>query len=609
MQTVAAWLNSVDSVAGALLVPVAVWILISALDDLFILTVWLLRRPHVKPPPPNQVERPIAIFVPCWHEAPVIGKMLEHNMSAIRYRNYHWFVGAYPNDPETQRAVEAVTARHPNVHLALAPHDGPTSKADCLNWVYQRMQLFEKETGSRFEVVLQHDAEDLVHPRSLEWINYYTRFFAMIQTPVFALPTPVHQFTHGIYCDDFAYSHQVELPVRYILGGFVPSAGVGTAYRRDALEALAQTESNCVFAPQCLTEDYENGYRLHRLGVKQLFIPALFDMDELPLATREFFPQSFYSAYRQRTRWVTGIVFQAWQRHGWGKGKDRYWFWRDRKGVVGNPLGLLANALFLYGCATEAVHLMTGIPFGGQVFGPLLGVAATVGIAQGAARMYCSARLYGWRFAAFGVLRMAPANLLNSLATIEAGRRFLRAKLRNEPLVWVKTEHAYPSIGALQQHKRPLVEILVGAGYLTEEQLQAAASTLPAAKTLEDHLVATGTLSAEDLCEALSLHHHMPAAQLDPAMVRQAVARALPAQIVAEHHVLPVAIEEGVLHVATTAVPTDAVQEEIRRLTSLNPEFVLVPADNFRMLCEHLLEANRRLEMGQERGKAAAAGT
>lgn len=166
METVAALLAFADRWAGAILVPVALWILVSAADDLAIMAVWLLRRPRVKPPPPDQPERPIAIFVPCWQEAPVIARMLEHNFSAIRYRNYHWFVGAYPNDSDTQRAVESVIAKHPNVHLALCPHDGPTSKADCLNWVFQCMLLFEQQSGAHFEVILQHDAEDLVHPQS-----------------------------------------------------------------------------------------------------------------------------------------------------------------------------------------------------------------------------------------------------------------------------------------------------------------------------------------------------------------------------------------------------------------------------------------------------------
>jgi adsorption protein B len=601
VETLAAALDWLDAGARALLVPVAVWILLSAGDDLIILAVRLVRRPAVRPPPEGQVERPIAIYVPCWHEAEVIARMLEHNLSAIRYRNYHWFVGAYPNDPETQRAVEGVMATHPNVHLAVAPHPGPTSKADCLNWVYQRMRQYEQETGARFEVIVQHDAEDLVHPQSLEWVNFYSRFFGMIQTPVLALPTPWQELTHGLYCDDFAYSHQVELPVRYLLGGFIPSAGVGTAYRRDALEALAEAESNRIFAPGCLTEDYEMGYQLHRLGVRQLFIPPAL-VEGKPVATREYFPRRFYSAFRQRTRWVTGIVFQGWQRHGWGKGWERYWFWRDRKGLVGNPLSLVANLLFVYGLVSEPLRWETGVALLPAEWWPLVASATAVGVAQLAARAYFTSRIYGWRFACGVVWRTVPGNLLNCWATATAALRFLRARVRGEPLVWVKTEHQYPSIAALEAHKRPLGEILVAAGYVTAEQLRETVRRMPAGASLEEWVAESGLLTDEQLCEALALQSHLPAARLDPEMIRRAVARSLPVQVVKQHQVLPVWVKEGVMGLATPRPPTTELEAELQVLTSLNTEFVLVPADNFRALCEALLDEQ---EEKQARGAGA----
>ena len=58
--------------------------------------------------------------------------------------------------------------------------------------------------------------------------------------------------------------------VRSTFGCFVPGAGVGTGYRR---EALAQVSENRVFEPAALTEDYESGLRLHRLGCRQVFVP------------------------------------------------------------------------------------------------------------------------------------------------------------------------------------------------------------------------------------------------------------------------------------------------------------------------------------------------
>src|SRR5215469_8095868 len=39
-------------------------------------------------------EKLIAIFVPLWHEHSFTAGMVEHNVSAINYGNYHVFIGA-----------------------------------------------------------------------------------------------------------------------------------------------------------------------------------------------------------------------------------------------------------------------------------------------------------------------------------------------------------------------------------------------------------------------------------------------------------------------------------------------------------------------------------
>ena len=229
----------IDHLVLAILAPLAAAILISGLDDLVVDLAWAWTwlksalRPAASlfPPGPRQLENAprqrIAIFVPLWHEHQVIGRMLEHNLAAIRYPDYHFFAGCYPNDVETQEAVRAVAARFPQVHLALCPHPGPTSKADCLNWIYQHLLLLEESSGQLFDIVVIHDAEDLIHPEELRWINYYAARYDFVQTPVLALATPCAKLTHGVYCDEFAENHTRDMTVRAALGGFVPSCGVG----------------------------------------------------------------------------------------------------------------------------------------------------------------------------------------------------------------------------------------------------------------------------------------------------------------------------------------------------------------------------------------------
>src|SRR5262249_36097447 len=112
---------------------VAVWIFVNALDDLFISLVFLTgdRKPFPWPDEDELTRAPqrrIAIFVPLWQEYQVIEQMLRHNLGSILYRNFDIFVGVYPNDALTREAVERVTRDDARVHLALCPHDGPTSK-------------------------------------------------------------------------------------------------------------------------------------------------------------------------------------------------------------------------------------------------------------------------------------------------------------------------------------------------------------------------------------------------------------------------------------------------------------------------------------------------
>ena len=109
----------------------------------------------------------MAIFVAAWREHRVIQSMLDHNVTRLRYPRFDFFVGAYPNDGQTLAAVREAMKRHPNVHLAVCPHDGPTSKADCLNWIYQRMILYEEEHGVHFDMIITHDAEDIIDPDAL----------------------------------------------------------------------------------------------------------------------------------------------------------------------------------------------------------------------------------------------------------------------------------------------------------------------------------------------------------------------------------------------------------------------------------------------------------
>lgn len=304
---------------GWLLVPLSLYILVSALDDFLVDALWLRRvvkgwwrgletqQAHVPIP-----ERPIAIAIPCWHEADVIGDMLDHNLAALRYSKYRVLVGVYPNDPATRRAVADAAKRHPKVRAICLPHDGPTVKADCLNWICRTLEDEERAMGEEFVCLVQHDAEDLIHPDELSLFNSRIDEACFLQLPVLPLPTPAWELTHGVYCDDFAESQSKDLVTRHLAGSFVPGCGVGTALRRDALRSLEDRDGD-VFDATSLTEDYDLGLRLFRMGLKQIFLPLLLDRNGY-VATREYFPRRWKDAVRQRSRWIAGNALQGWER-------------------------------------------------------------------------------------------------------------------------------------------------------------------------------------------------------------------------------------------------------------------------------------------------------
>jgi bacteriophage N4 adsorption protein B len=427
----------VAAAAAAILVPMAIYILVSGLDDLLVDLAWLrLRRGFRAALAVTPTREPnVALFIPCWQESGVIGQMLEHNLAAIAWNRYQVFVGAYPNDPETIDAIRELKRRYPRVHLALAPHNGPTSKPDCLNWIYRRMEEVEQEQRSRFDLVLLHDAEDVIHPLAIARLAYYAETAGMVQLAVLPMPTPGSDWTHGVYCDDFAESQGKDLATRNALGAFVPGCGVGTCFRRDALELLASGNGGAPFQPEALTEDYDTGLRLYRLGIPQTFVPLEF-IDGAPLATREYFPRRVGAAVRQRTRWVTGNALQSWQRHGWPGGwMNRWYLWRDRKGLWGNPLSLLCNVLLLYGLASWTAHGLLGSPWAlGDLLGRWPGAEALMLVTSGlflarlAFRTAACARVYGWRFAAGVPLRMLWGNWINCQSTVRALGQFVLAR-------------------------------------------------------------------------------------------------------------------------------------------------------------------------------------
>ncbi len=385
----------------------------------------------------------LAIFTPAWDESAVIGAMLAHARDAFGDVPHVHYIGCYPNDPATAAAVWAYAG--PRVRLVIGPAPGPTSKADCLNRIWDRMIEDEEADGCAFKAVVLHDAEDVVHSAELGLFDALIERFDLVQLPVLPLIDPASRWIAGHYADEFAEGHGKELVVREALGAGLPSAGVGCAISRGALAALAEADG-APFDPASLTEDYELGLRLKAIGHSAAFIRLPAGPGRPAVSTREYFPATLDAAVAQKARWMAGIALAGWDRLGWSGGLAERWMRaRDRQSVLAALiLGAAYLALVLWALLL-AVEAMTGWamrPFS-PVLTSLIAINSALLLWRLAMRFGFVARAYGWREG----LRSAPRTVTGNIVALMAARRALaryRAARRTGAPPWDKTAHSFP---------------------------------------------------------------------------------------------------------------------------------------------------------------------
>jgi adsorption protein B len=417
--------------------------LLLGLGDLLVDLIWLgLRlfrhRPAPAPPIAAQPGR-LAIFVPAWDEAAVIGRMLTHAQTAFRDADYRLYVGCYPNDPATIAAVRAVAG--PRLRLVVGPAPGPTSKADCLNRIWEAMLEDEIADGVPVKAVVLHDAEDVVHSAELPLFDALIERHDLVQLPVVPLVDPGSRFVSGHYLDEFTEAHGKELVVRAALGASLPSAGVGCAVSRAALAALAAGRG-APFEPDSLTEDYELGLRLRMMGRSAAFVRQPAGSGRAVVATREYFPATLEAAVAQKARWLTGIALAGWERLGWSGGLAERWMrLRDRQSLLAAlVLGAGYLALALYGLLLAAAWLTPWEfpPFGPTLTG-LLAVNSALLLWRLAMRAGFVAAAHGWREGLRALPRTVTGNIIAMMAARRAMARYLSGRTG-----WDKTAHMFP---------------------------------------------------------------------------------------------------------------------------------------------------------------------
>lgn len=587
----------------------AILMLISGIDDLFIDIVYWARRlwrantvyrknEHLsykelyKPE-----EKALAIMVPAWNETGVIGNMASLAANTLDYENYHIFVGTYPNDPDTQRDVDEVCALYPNVHKVVCARSGPTSKADCLNNILDAILQFEQNAKFSFSGFILHDAEDVISPLELRLFNYLVARKDLIQIPVYPFERSWTHFTSLSYLDEFSELHGKDVPVREALAGQVPSAGVGTCFSRRAVLALMADGDGIAFDEQSLTEDYDIGFRLRQKGMQEIFcrFPVINDDETRPapfgqrartanvICVREYFPDTYATAVRQKSRWIIGIVFQGFKTHRWSNSAIlNYFLWRDRKGAIANFLSFAAMmvmlqlvALMIYQQSVEGAWQFLSLFCGGAWLTTLLWINSCLMANRIAQRIIFVSGYYGLLQGLMAIPRLFWGNLINFMANWRAIRQVIQ---HGDPrrVAWDKTTHDFPTVSTARA-LRPLGQILVERGVITHQDLEdILTNRLPGLK-LGGCMVQRGIITAQQLAEALAEQAHVAAEAIDFLTLDAELIAAVPPKIALHYAVLPLRSENDVLIFASESaidpVSLAALSRKIKRRAS----YVIVP--------------------------------
>jgi gas vesicle protein len=197
-----------------------------------------------------------------------------------------------------------------------------------------------------------------------------------------------------------------------------------------------------------LTEDYELGFRFYQLGFKTGFFNVKLDKDDEAsrIATAEFFPNTFWSSVKQRSRWVAGIVFQNWKAHKWaGNLSTKYFLFRDRKSIFSFFSAFLSNIVIMYFIFSIMANL-----FGWRHVTSLVGHSSVLWWLMIANLFFMISRLshrfvftynwYGFKYAFFSIFRLPLDTVINFFAIARSISVYKNTKSQTKA-VWDSTAH------------------------------------------------------------------------------------------------------------------------------------------------------------------------
>jgi adsorption protein B len=234
-----------------------------------------------------------------------------------------------------------------------------------------------------------------------------------------------------------------------------------------------------------------------------------------------------------------------------------YFLWRDRKGGLVNFVSFLASLVFLQLMALWAYAKLADDPYqfiaifeGDRWLTLLLFANLLLMLNRMAQRMYFVTGYYGLFEGVLSIPRLFWGNLVNFLANWRAIAQIVRyGDVRR--VAWDKTTHDFPVLGEPNRARRPLGQILIEQGSLTEEVLQAALAAPRRGLKLGSALVHGNWITAEQLAAAVAVQSGVEWESVDAFRVPERLIERVPAELALHYAILPLREEGTTLVVAS----------------------------------------------------------
>ena len=388
------------------------------------------------------------IFIPAWDEAAVIGRDAGARPRRVRrgrLRPLCRLLSQRPGDDRrgARRRVD------PGCGSVIGPAPGPTSKADCLNRIWERMIEDEAAGG---DPVQGGGASRRRGRRPFGGARLFDALierYDLVQLPVRAADRPAIAVRRPAIISTSS-ARRTARSWWSARRSARACPRPGSAARSAATRSRrSRPRRGAPFDPDSLTEDYELGLRLQAMGRRAAFVRTTRSDGRRVVATREYFPATLDAAVAQKARWMTGIALAGWDRLGWSGGLAERWMrLRDRQSLLA--------ALVL---AAAYLALVLWRPAGRGVAGadraldrpsrPLLTLLLAINfgaaaLAAGDALRLRRPRLWLARGAARRCRARSPRNIIAMMAARRALARYVFACSAPAPSTWDKTAHAFP---------------------------------------------------------------------------------------------------------------------------------------------------------------------